>query len=129
MTPARVTSNTISYFDEETKRSLLSESLLMELNGYCPARAFERIFEEPLSSARIDRLMYLDSKTNLPGDILVKVDRMSMANSIETRAPLLDHHLIEFAQTIPGLIKTTPSGEPMGNEIHSEARRRRPYPE
>jgi asparagine synthase (glutamine-hydrolysing) len=49
--------------------------------------------------------MYLDSKTYLPGDILVKVDRMSMAHSIETRAPLLDHKLIEFVQTIPASLK------------------------
>jgi asparagine synthase (glutamine-hydrolysing) len=41
----------------------------------------------------------------LPGDILVKVDRMSMANSLETRAPLLDHKLIEFVQTIPASLK------------------------
>src|SRR5262245_25850852 len=95
----------ISYFDEETKWTLLSDSLLAELNGYSSATAFEGIFEEPVSSARLDRQMYLDGKTYLPGDILVKVDRMSMAHSIETRAPLLDHHLIEFAQTIPASLK------------------------
>lgn len=95
----------VSYFDGETQQSLLSKALLAELNGHSSARAFERIFEEPASRARLDRMMYLDSKTYLPGDILVKVDRMSMAHSIETRAPLLDHHLIEFAQTIPSSLK------------------------
>jgi len=97
--------DSISYFDEETKWSLLSDPVLAELNGYTSARAFEGIFEEPISQARLDRQMYLDGKTYLPGDILVKVDRMSMAHSIETRAPLLDHHLIEFAQTIPASLK------------------------
>jgi asparagine synthase (glutamine-hydrolysing) len=53
----------------------------------------------------MDHLMYLDSKTYLPGDILAKVDRMSMAHSIETRAPLLDHKLIEFVQQIPSNLK------------------------
>src|SRR5262249_28553769 len=95
----------VSYFDEETKHSLFSDWLLAELNGYCSARAFERIFEEPRSSARLDRQMYLDGKTYLPGDILVKVDRMSMAHSIETRAPLLAHLLIEFVQNIPASLK------------------------
>jgi asparagine synthase (glutamine-hydrolysing) len=95
----------ISYFDQETQQSLLSEALLAELNGHISARAFERIFEEPASRARLDRMIYLDSKTYLPGDILVKVDRMSMAHSLEARAPLLDHHLIEFAQTIPYSLK------------------------
>jgi len=47
------------------------------------------------------RLQYLDTKTYLPGDILVKVDRMSMANSLEMRAPLLDHVLVEWATRLP----------------------------
>ena len=53
----------------------------------------------------LDALLYLDSKTYLPGDILTKVDRMSMAASLETRAPLLDHKLIEFVCRIPASLK------------------------
>jgi len=54
----------------------------------------------------VDPLLYLDSKTYLPGDILTKVDRMSMAVSLEVRAPLLDHKLIEFVcERIPSKMK------------------------
>ena len=48
-----------------------------------------------------DPQYYLDLKSYLPLDILTKVDRMSMAHSIEARVPLLDHPLVEFAATIP----------------------------
>jgi asparagine synthase (glutamine-hydrolysing) len=53
----------------------------------------------------LDSLLYLDSKTYLPGDILTKVDRMSMAVSLEARVPLLDHKLIEFVTRIPSSLK------------------------
>ena len=45
--------------------------------------------------------MYFEATANLTGDMLVKVDRMSMANSLEVRCPLLDHELAELAATIP----------------------------
>jgi len=45
--------------------------------------------------------MYFEATANLTGDMLVKVDRMSMANSLEVRSPLLDHHLAELAAAIP----------------------------
>ncbi|MEA2205837.1 MAG: hypothetical protein QOE77_2613 [Blastocatellia bacterium] len=53
----------------------------------------------------LDRLLYVDSKSYLPGDILTKVDRMSMAVSLEARVPLLDHKLIEFVARIPASLK------------------------
>ncbi len=53
----------------------------------------------------IRKLLYLDSKTYLPGDILTKVDRMSMAASLEARVPLLDHKLIDFVMQIPSELK------------------------
>jgi len=48
----------------------------------------------------LNQLLYVDLKTWLANDILVKVDRMSMANSLEVRSPLLDHKVIEFAATV-----------------------------
>ena len=53
----------------------------------------------------LSALQYLDFKHYLPLDILTKVDRMSMAHSIEARVPLLDHKLVEFAATIPPELK------------------------
>jgi asparagine synthase (glutamine-hydrolysing) len=53
----------------------------------------------------LSALQYLDLKSYLPLDILTKVDRMSMAHSIEARVPLLDHKLVEFAATIPPNLK------------------------
>ncbi len=49
----------------------------------------------------VDRLLRADLLTYLPEDLLVKMDRATMANSLEARAPLLDHHLVEFAARLP----------------------------
>jgi asparagine synthase (glutamine-hydrolysing) len=57
-----------------------------------------------------DRMMAVDMNSYLPGDILVKVDRMSMACSLEVRAPLLDHELVEFAASLPVSLKVTRRG-------------------
>ncbi len=97
--------DSLSYFGDTAKRNLLAGSMQKRLNGRNSSAAFEQIFDIPVSTSQIDRLLYLDSKTYLPGDILTKVDRMSMAHSIEARVPLLDSKLIEFVQTIPASLK------------------------
>jgi asparagine synthase (glutamine-hydrolysing) len=65
------------------------------------ARHFDRFAALPHDS----RMMRFDFETYLPEDVLTKVDRMSMAHSIETRVPLLDNLVIDFAATLPGHFK------------------------
>lgn len=62
-----------------------------------PYDSFLQVLENGPASDPLSEVQYLDAKTYLPGDILTKVDRMSMANSLEVRAPFLDHPLAEWA--------------------------------
>jgi asparagine synthase (glutamine-hydrolysing) len=62
-----------------------------------PYDSFMQFLENGPASDPLSEVQYLDAKTYLPGDILTKVDRMSMANSLEVRAPFLDHSLAEWA--------------------------------
>ena len=82
----------------------LTESLggLPELRDTPP---FDGVFKRMADFDRTTGELYLDLKTYLVDDIMVKVDRMSMAASLEAREPLLDHKLIEFAFRLPGRLK------------------------
>jgi asparagine synthase (glutamine-hydrolysing) len=53
----------------------------------------------------LNRMLYVDTKTTLPDDLLLKADKMTMANSIELRVPLLDHKIMEFAASLPENLK------------------------
>ncbi|MFC6733724.1 asparagine synthase (glutamine-hydrolyzing) [Haladaptatus sp. DYSN1] len=66
---------------------------------------FRQHLAESDGQTRLDRLMHLDIQTYLPDDLLVKVDRASMAHSLEVRSPFLDHELVEFAARIPSKYK------------------------
>jgi asparagine synthase (glutamine-hydrolysing) len=66
-----------------------------------PATALNQPALWPAGQSFEERMMFIDMLSYLPGDILVKVDRAAMAVSLETRVPLLDHRLVEFAWTLP----------------------------
>ena len=99
--------DSVSHFNLLGKNALYSQNFLSNLNGSFGAGAdvFRKIAESVTTGNAVDKLLYLDSKTYLPGDILTKVDRMSMAASLEARVPLLDHKLIDFVTKIPPELK------------------------
>lgn len=99
--------DSVSHFGKLKKRELYGKVLRENLNGDLgkAASIYKDLAESVRSENAVDRLLYLDSKTYLPSDILTKVDRMTMATSLEARVPLLDHELIEFVQTIPAELK------------------------
>lgn len=78
---------------------------ISELVNTNPAPIFSHYLSLVSNKDRLSQLQYLDTKTYLPGDILTKIDRTSMLVSLEARVPLLDHHLVEFAATIPSKFK------------------------
>lgn len=84
---------------------LITEEMRLETSGYDPSELTRVHYQRADTDDHLSRILYVDLKTYLPGDILVKVDRMSMANSLEVRAPLLDHKIIEFAAQIPSALK------------------------
>ncbi len=81
--------------------SMLHEDLRRELEDFDPLEIHRKHFLRARRADTLSRVQYLDLKTYLPGDILVKVDRASMAVSLETRAPFLDHPFLERALQVP----------------------------
>ena len=96
---------TNTFFAERMREELLSDKLKKEINGYSPYKHTSRYYNKSNGPDHVSKILYTDLKSFLPGDILVKVDRMSMANSLEVRSPLLDHKVIEFAARIPATLK------------------------
>lgn len=62
---------------------------------------YQHYYRQSYAQNRLDNLLYVDTRFYLPNDMLVKVDRMTMAHGLEARVPFLDHELVEFAATLP----------------------------
>jgi asparagine synthase (glutamine-hydrolysing) len=93
-----------SLFPGDLKRRLCGPALARALGGTDPLEERARLYERAPGDA-LGRLLYLDTMTYLPLDILTKVDRMTMAHSLEARPPLLDHHLVEAVFALPSSLK------------------------
>jgi asparagine synthase (glutamine-hydrolysing) len=85
----------------EARERLYSSAFLTMRGDYRAEQPFKAVMDGAQARSSLDRAQYADLMFWLPGDILTKVDRTSMAVSLEAREPLLDHRLVEFAATVP----------------------------
>ncbi len=92
----------ISLFDRDAKERLYSPALALSVRDHNTSEIANKIFQESRHFDRINRALYLDLLMLLPGNNLVKPDRMGMAVSLEARTPFLDRRMIEFALRTPG---------------------------
>ena len=103
--PADAFFHSVAVTSDPMRRRLFSKPFLRELQGYEPKALIQRHMAKANTDDPLAQALYTDFKTWLPGDILTKVDRASMANSLEVRAPFLDHQFVEWAATLPAGLK------------------------
>lgn len=108
MTPAKRFRSLRRFLDEELKQRLYSPRFLKS----CGSAADEYLVRpyESGTGDSLSRMQYTDLMTYLPEDLLVKVDRMTMAHSVEGRSPLLDHEFVEFCVRLPSAVKIAGPG-------------------
>jgi asparagine synthase (glutamine-hydrolysing) len=91
----------VSVFDRDAQKALYSESFRRETASMDAADFLTPWFARANGAGIVDATLLADTMTYLPNDLLVKVDIASMAVSLEARSPFLDHHVIEFAASLP----------------------------
>jgi asparagine synthase (glutamine-hydrolysing) len=91
-------------FRPDLKQELFPESTVRQSAEYV-ASQFEASFRGVGNASTLSRMLYVDTRIWLPDDLLLKADKMTMANALELRVPFLDHKMVEFAATIPDSAK------------------------
>ena len=96
-----------SFFSAEMKSQLYGEALKAHLQagGHAPADCIRALQKEVAHLDPLSQMLYIDTRTNLPDDLLMVGDKTSMANSIEVRVPFLDRRLVEFIESLPPSLK------------------------
>jgi asparagine synthase (glutamine-hydrolysing) len=97
--------DSVTFYHADERRALLSSDVRSELADWDAERYFSAPFARLGQLPVTSQMMAFDFETYLPEDCLTKVDRMSMAHSIESRVPLLDQGVIDFAARLPGRFK------------------------
>lgn len=97
--------HSVSILRGPLRQRLFSPAFQRELGGYDAGQVFERHAAKAGTDDPLALVQYLDIKTYLVGDINTKVDRASMAHSLEVREPLMDHPLVEWLATLPSSMK------------------------
>jgi asparagine synthase (glutamine-hydrolysing) len=95
----------VSAFDEQAKRELYSDQFRNETAAFSTIGFIEPWFAKANGAGIVDASLLTDTMTYLPNDLLVKMDIASMTVSLEARSPFLDHHLMEFAASLPERLK------------------------
>jgi asparagine synthase (glutamine-hydrolysing) len=111
----------MSAFQGADKAAVLNPDVSRQLGGYRTDDLFRDVYRRAAAPDHLSRVQYLDMKTYLCDDILTKVDRASMAVSLEVRCPLLDHVFMEYVARIPSRLKLA-GGD--GKHIFKRALRR-----
>ena len=96
---------TNSMMTDHDWQQLAKDEIKAELGSYHPSENTVKKYNEAPGDDHLSKILYTDLKTYLVGGILVKVDRMSMANSLEVRAPILDYEVVELAASMPSNLK------------------------
>jgi asparagine synthase (glutamine-hydrolysing) len=91
----------VSLTSAAQRQAMFSDALHRELQGYRSVETFNDYAHRSPTDDPLSLIQYLDMKTYLVGDILTKVDRASMAHSLEVRVPLLDHKFVEWVSGLP----------------------------
>ena len=95
----------ILLFNNQERLKLLSDDVQVKIKSFDPVDKLNPLFVKAKRMDRINQALYIDTMFLLPGNNLVKPDRMGMAVSIENRAPFLDYRMIELAFSMPGHLK------------------------